>query len=705
MKNDGWAGHILHLDMTRLKAEAISSEKYKRWGGGHGVASALFWDYCKDKTITDGRDPANVSIVSSSPFCGTPVPSGGGRTEVCGIGTGQWPVSWYTRSNFGGRFSTMMKHAGWDAIVITGKAVNPVWVDIRNGDVTFRDARKMWGATTRDTQQQVWAAIGQPQGVKHKWMLLGDTIDAGRTTQKASILSIGPVGENSVHGALIHDAGNGAGQCGLGSVWGSKNLKAISVLGTGEIHVADPAAMMKARFVTKEKYVDNPDHPDPNVWTLMAAGTMPVTFDAPPITERRPQACQGCIGGCRTRFNIDKYNELSCQETNWYSAYVRRFYKDPTSFGDANYDSSQAAALHGINTYGLSAALPWLDYLYHEGILGPNGKIKSALPWDQLGRPEFINAFFDCIVNRTDIGADLAEGYVHALHKWGREEDLETGKADFAYWGMCNHGYDPRQELEWGYATIMSDRDFNSHDINMHLFWMPFLCAVTAKPMRIPADRAVQLVAEKLGPYAKGRTECLDYREENRYSEALAQLVRWQLHYGRFWKNSALLCDFKWANFYNSNTKDFEGTTGSEDAGEQVWWNAVTGEKMTFEDGIERGRQIYNLDNAIWTLQGRHRDMAKFAPYMYKVDNVRFNLGMLPFFFWPTPDENGQWEYRQIGGKHHDEQGVEDWKTIFYGLEGWDPKTGWPTRSTLESMDMAFVADDLQAAGKLGAEK
>lgn len=705
MKNDGWAGHILLLDLTRLKAKAISTEKYKRWGGGHGLGTALFWDYCEDKTLTDGRDPRNVCVLSASPFCGTLVPSGGGRTEVTGIGTGQWPISWYTRSNFGGRFSSMMKYAGWDAIVITGKAEHPVWVDIRNGDVAFMDARTLWGKDTEETQQQVWAKIGMRKGTKSDWKLLRSTIDAGRTTQKPSILSIGPIGENSVHGALIHDAGNGAGQGGFGSVWGSKNLKAVSILGTGAVHVADPAGLIQARFITQEKYVDDPDKPDLTSWGgLLGMGAITVAFETPPTHKRRPQACQSCIGGCRTRYENGKHNEQSCQETAWYGAFARRFYKDPTDIGNANLDAARAAGLYGINTYGLNSALPWLEYLYHEGILGPKGKIKSELPWDQLGRPEFAEAFLDCIAKRTDIGADLADGYMHALHRWGREEDLESGMADFPYWGMANHGYDPRSELEWGYGTIMSDRDFNSHDINLHLFWLPFLAAVKAKPMRIEAERAVEFVAERLGPYAKGRTECLDYRDSNMYSEPIAQLVRWMLHYGRFWKNSCGLCDFKWANFFNTNTKDNWGATGSEDAGEQVWWRVVTGEDMSFEDGIERGRQIYNLDNAIWVLQGRQRDLCKFAPYIYKKDVKGFNLGMFPFFFWPTPDENGKWEYREIGSRHLDEAKVEEWKNTFYGLEGWDAKTGWPTRSTLETMDMAFVADELATAGKLGEE-
>ena len=80
----GYAGKILHLDMTAKKANPVPTEKYRRWGGGHGLGSALFWDFCKDKTIKDGRNPANVVCVCSSPLTGTIAPSAGGRCDVVG---------------------------------------------------------------------------------------------------------------------------------------------------------------------------------------------------------------------------------------------------------------------------------------------------------------------------------------------------------------------------------------------------------------------------------------------------------------------------------------------------------------------------------------------------------------------------------------------------------------------------------------------
>jgi aldehyde:ferredoxin oxidoreductase len=121
---NGYAGKILRLNLTERIVSEIPTSDYAEWGGGHGMGSAIFFDLVKDKTI-DGFDPANVVTIMTSPLCGTLVPAAGGRTEVQGIGVQSYPIGWFTRGNFGGRFSAMLKYAGWDGIVLEGKAEVP----------------------------------------------------------------------------------------------------------------------------------------------------------------------------------------------------------------------------------------------------------------------------------------------------------------------------------------------------------------------------------------------------------------------------------------------------------------------------------------------------------------------------------------------------------------------------------------------------
>ena len=163
----GYAGKILRLDMTNRKAIAIETEPYRRWGGGHGMGAALFWDFCKDKTITDGRDPANVCCVMTSPLCGTIVPSAGGRCEVVGVGVGQYPSLLVYPHELR---RPILDHAQIrrDGTGSSSKAQadRPVWVDIRNDQVIFHDAEDLWGKDTWTTQLEIRKLLGFRRGTK-----------------------------------------------------------------------------------------------------------------------------------------------------------------------------------------------------------------------------------------------------------------------------------------------------------------------------------------------------------------------------------------------------------------------------------------------------------------------------------------------------------------------------------------------------------
>jgi aldehyde:ferredoxin oxidoreductase len=95
--------------------------------------------------------------------------------------------------------------------------------------------------------------------------------------------------------------------------------------------------------------------------------------------------------------------------------------------------------------------------------------------------------------------------------------------------------------------------------------------------------------------------------------------------------------------------------------------------------------------------------MVQYAPYVYE---TKYEKGELfPFFMWPCRDERGEWQYTDIMGRTLDKKRFEEFKTIFYRLEGWDVESGWPTRRTLEGLGLAHVADALGRAGRLGKER
>ena len=128
------------------------------------------------------------------------------------------------------------------------------------------------------------------------------------------------------------------------------------------------------------------------------------------------------------------------------------------------------------------------------------------------------------------------------------------------------------------------------------------------------AEELVKIVTEKMVPY-QGDLRMLDFSEKNIFSEHMAKLVSWHRDYTRFWKQSMLFCDARWPDFLNPYAPGRIGSTG---IAEPLFLKAVTRKDVSFLDGIKLGRKIWNLDHAIWTLQGRHRDMVEFADIIYK---------------------------------------------------------------------------------------
>ena len=701
---NGYAGKILRVNLTDRKVTTIPTADYEQWVGGHGMGSAIFFDLVKDKTI-DGFNPANVVTLMTSPLSGTLVPAGAARTEVQGIGVQSYPIGWFTRSNFGGRFSTMLKCAGWDGIVLEGKADKPVWIDVRNSNVQISDCSllSLWGTDTWECQKRIWKYVAGSR-TYGDWIRVGGE-EGDKTTQRPAVLATGPAGENlSRMACLIHDAGNGSGQGGFGAVWGSKNLKAISVVGTGGIDVNDPKALLEARLWQKRNYAFDLDNlKEGLMWAGFASPPVPGTLwgrpsgSCYPTEGQRPQACVGCHSGCRARYESGLGNEAMC--------YATMFYCDAKSL-DIQRRATDLLNKYGLNAHEMIYGTVYLRDLDRLGVLGPGKEIDCPLDFNGYGDFEFVEQLVKMIAYRNDgrgnesrCGDDLAEGFVRAAEKWGRldgdSSDLKTGLLPFPYWGIPVHR-DPRHRLEWGYGTILGDRDINEHCFDM-LHSNSASGPLNGRKSQKMAKEAVRIYVDKMVPFQDDEL-MLDYSTQNMYSEHIAKLVSWHRYYTRFWKQSALFCDAHWPDFINIYAPKKIGSTGRA---EPKFFKAVTGKDFSFLDGIELGRKIWNLDHAVWTLQGRHRDMVHFADFIY--DKTRTYRGMDIRHFSPGR-KNGKWQYIDSFGRYLDRKKFEEFKTRFYKLQGWDAATGYPAGKTLESMGLKYVADELDKCGKLGRQ-
>ena len=532
----GYTGRILRLDLTGKSTGTIATEQYEEFGGGHGIGSAIFFDLVGDQLPFDAFDPRNVITIMTAPFSGTLVP-GSGRCEVQGLAPMYHPIEWFNRSNWGGHFTAELKYAGWDGIVIEGVSGEPVWINIINDKVSFESAEGLWGLDVPSTQEEICRRV-LPGAKFAEWAEAGSTY----TTQMPAVACIGLAGENrSRVASIVHGAGSSAAQGGFGGVWGAKRLKAISVIGTGSVPVADPKALMEARtwFNHFQWNVDKPIDPKMETRAFMLFNGAPsggnVLNNSLPLEPARAAACASCPRACRMRLAGGKSNEATCAAT--------------VSFMNLNsprIDRMRATDLlhsYGINHWHVHGPVDYVYGLYKLGVLGRGKKIECDLPFEQHGKLEFVEALMRRMATREGIGDDLSEGLARAAIKWGRyEEDTASGLLPLAYWGSYEH-YDPRVEVEWGYGSLLGERDIMMHSFNYPLHWMPMAMMNAGVEPYLTAEKAVEMVAATMIPY-QGDVFMMDYGEgpTGIYSEHKVKQVAWHRHYERFWIDCTGFC-------------------------------------------------------------------------------------------------------------------------------------------------------------------
>ena len=216
----GYMGSLLRVDLGSGKRSHVRFEEaeLRRYIGGSGLGARILFDETTSKT--DPLGPENVLAFLTGPLTGTRAITSGRHAVVSRSPlTGLWG-----ESDSGGTWGATLKRAGLDGVILNGASDNPVYLVIRNGEAEIRDARHLWGLTT----SQADAAIKDEVGVG------------------AVVATIGPAGEKlSRIAAIMHDGkhARAAGRGGLGAVMGSKNVKAIAVLGDQKVPVADPEGL------------------------------------------------------------------------------------------------------------------------------------------------------------------------------------------------------------------------------------------------------------------------------------------------------------------------------------------------------------------------------------------------------------------------------------------------------------------------------
>lgn len=209
-KKYGWTGQGLRINLTTGEITKVPTQK--DWIGGTALGYKIFWDEVPPKT--QAFDEANKIVIAPGPLTGTGAVCSG-RTSVTTMYPTTYPIHEIGSAHLGGDLGAKMKYAGYDFIVIEGKAKEPVYVYVNNDDVQIRKANHIWGERTR----RAAALINQ------------------ETSPTASVTVIGPAGENLLPMSVIINAKSHTGG-GIGGVWGSKNLKGLAIDGDQPIHIA-----------------------------------------------------------------------------------------------------------------------------------------------------------------------------------------------------------------------------------------------------------------------------------------------------------------------------------------------------------------------------------------------------------------------------------------------------------------------------------
>ncbi|HKM42143.1 MAG TPA: aldehyde ferredoxin oxidoreductase family protein [Methanocorpusculum sp.] len=434
---DGYAGNMVYADLSTgtITIKPTPPELKKGYLGGRGFGIRLLTDMVDPKI--DPLSDKNVLIYAAGPLTGTGIPLGS-RFEVSTIA----PLTGLAMSaNSGGFFGWKMKKAGFDAIIITGKAKNPVYLFLDNGKAELRDAAHLWGKTTGQTTDAIEDELKDPS---------------------IRVSCIGPSGEKLVMFAcIINEKTRAVGRGGIGAVMGSKNLKAIAARGDLPIKPADEEQLAVVKDRVRKKIKENGimkglhDYgtavlvnilnenyllPTRNFQTAHFPEADKISGET--ITKtilKKPKGCYSCIVLCGRVHEFDgETGEGPEYEPDW-------------AFGaDCGIDDLKAIARANniCNEYGLDAiSAPATIACLME--MAEKGYVKHPI---RFGDVKGMLKLVEQIAKREDIGDELAEGSFRFALKYGHPElSMSSKKQELP-------AYDPRGIQGYGLAAATSVR-------------------------------------------------------------------------------------------------------------------------------------------------------------------------------------------------------------------------------------------------------
>ncbi len=451
-----YTGKILTINLTsgRCKTDTFDEDFAKAYIGGTGFGVKTLIDNLKPGL--DPFDPGNPLIYVTGATTGTMVPC---TASKFGVFAKSPATNLLGESYSTGQWGADLRMAGYDIVIITGKAAKPSYVFIDDQSVQIKNASHLWGKSTWDTEAMIRDELGD---------------------QNVRVSAIGQAGEKLCRFAsLINDHFRAAGRTGLGAVAGSKNLKAVAIRGTHDVNVGDPEGLFefckdlydRAKGPATQKYrgMGTPA----NVLVLNAVGAMPVrnyqaatfegieTVSGEYLNKHYVTKIQGC-SACPCR--CEHIAEVT--EGPFKDAIARVEYEPTMAFGPYCGVDDLAAVIKAIeycNLYGIDAistgiVVGFAMECYEKGLITKEDTGGLELNFGNgIAMVELVKK----IALRQDIGDILAEGVMRAAQKIGK------GSEYFAMHikGLEMTGYEARslKTAALGYAVSRRGADHQRH--------------------------------------------------------------------------------------------------------------------------------------------------------------------------------------------------------------------------------------------------
>ncbi|MGD8765337.1 MAG: aldehyde ferredoxin oxidoreductase family protein [Desulfobacteraceae bacterium] len=633
----GFGGRILRVNLTGSEIAKEPTEQYaKRFLGGRGINQ---WILLKEmKPWITPFEPASTLCFGAGALTGTLVP-GASRINIDSKNPFTGGIA---SSSAGGWFASELKFAGFDNIVVKGKAKTPVYLWIDDDHVSLRSAEKIWGSNVLETEKQIKEDLGL------------DGVQA---------LCIGPAGENMVRSACVVVSGaRTAGRCGLGAVMGSKNLKAIAVRGTGGVQIKHPEEFLSLFKKVSRRLQKSPEHQmrkemgtlfvTPKFNDLSAVPYKNFEDDFLPeesykkishevfhdIHQVDTYGCSSCPTPCGHTYHVEKgpYAGTVCQkiEANTVWNFGGKLAIDePTAILKAQEKCCQL----GLDIDVTSGVIAWAIDTYQNELISKQDTDGLDLNWGDHG---VILKLIEKMAHRQGFGNILAEGSFRASQMIGK------GSEKYAFHVKGQDNIEAIRSMKgWALGIGVSPRG-GAH--------------TRGAPVTEARKYSEQDSKKLFGVKTAGKAETYEGKAQIvTYIEKLCALL-----------DSHGVCLFTgtWASPLGVNVQELA-----------KFFYFATGIKLSEKQMLKTGERIHNLEKIFNVYHAGFTRLDDYPPKRFMEEPVKSG---------PLKGE--------ILNK-------TDWDRMldeYYTLNGWDVQSSWPTEKKLEELNLEECIEMLQAAEK-----